>query len=78
MNIYGDKSIIPDDVEAGTLAPELALKHSGLELLQMMIAGELPPPPIAKLTNILLSEAEWARRSFAAYRATIIIIRWER
>lgn len=62
--MYGDKSIIPDDVEVGTIAPELALKHSGLELLQMMIAGELPPPPIAKLANILLSEAELGKAVF--------------
>ncbi|QNE37538.1 PaaI family thioesterase [Leifsonia shinshuensis] len=37
---------------------------SGLEYLQKMIAGELPPPPIANLMGMTLTEAETGRAVF--------------
>lgn len=37
---------------------------SGLEYLQKMIAGELPPPPIASLMGMTLTEAETGRAVF--------------
>ncbi|HEX8027526.1 MAG TPA: PaaI family thioesterase [Vicinamibacterales bacterium] len=37
---------------------------SGLELLQLAIAGELPPPPIAKLMDIRLTEIARGRAVF--------------
>ena len=39
------------------LRDELA-SRSGLELMQLMAAGELPPPPIAKTLGFRLVEAE--------------------
>jgi uncharacterized protein (TIGR00369 family) len=40
--------------------------QSGLELLQRMIAGEFPPPPMARLMDIALIEAA---RGHAVFRA---------
>ena len=37
---------------------------SGLELLQRAIAGEYPPPPIAKLMDIRLAEIARGRAIF--------------
>lgn len=37
---------------------------SGLEYLHLIIAGELPPPPIAKLMGMTLTEAETGRAVF--------------
>ena len=37
---------------------------SGLELLQLAIAGELPPPPMAKLMDIRLTEVSKGRALF--------------
>lgn len=47
-------------------APGLALVRtsSGIEALRAMIAGKLPPPPIAKLMNIRLVEVEHGRAVF--------------
>ena len=44
--------------EPGTIPMEVARRHSGLEQLRMMIAGELPPPPIGKTLNFWLAEAD--------------------
>ena len=38
--------------------------HSGLELMQQMAAGELPPPPIAETLGFRLVEAERGRAVF--------------
>ena len=38
--------------------------HSGLELMQLMAAGELPPPPIAETLGFRLVEAERGRAVF--------------
>lgn len=41
-----------------------AVELSGLELLQRAIAGEFPPPPIAKLMDIRLTEVARGRAIF--------------
>lgn len=38
--------------------------HSGLELMQQMAAGELPPPPIAETLGFRLVEAERGKAVF--------------
>ena len=38
--------------------------RSGLELMQAMASGELPPPPIAKTLDFRLVEAERGRAVF--------------
>ena len=43
---------------------EHALELSGLELLQRAIAGEFPPPPIARLMDIGLTEVARGRAIF--------------
>jgi len=53
-----ENSIFPEGTKFDSIPPQLILKHSGLELLKMMIAGELPGPPIAKLMNFRISEVE--------------------
>jgi uncharacterized protein (TIGR00369 family) len=45
------------------LSRELA-GRSGLELMQMMASGELPPPPIAQTLDFRLVEAEHGRAVF--------------
>ncbi len=54
-----------NETVGASIKPELFAKHSGLELLQMMVAGELPGPPIAKLMNFYLSEVD---KGYAVYR----------
>ena len=44
---------------------EHALELSGLELLQRAIAGDFPPPPIAKLMDIRLTEVTRGRAIFS-------------
>jgi uncharacterized protein (TIGR00369 family) len=46
------------DAEGGTLAGEEITANSGLELLQRQLAGEVPRPPIDRLTGIRLKAAE--------------------
>ena len=43
---------------------QLAVELSGLELLQRAIAGEFPPPPIAMLMDIRLTEVARGRAVF--------------
>ncbi|HUQ89287.1 MAG TPA: PaaI family thioesterase [Vicinamibacterales bacterium] len=43
---------------------ERGAQLSGLELLQRAIAGEYPPPPIAKLMDIRLTEVEKGKAIF--------------
>lgn len=52
------------DAPTGSIPMEMVRTHSGIELFQKMIAGELPPPPIAKLLNFSLTEAEEGRAVF--------------
>ncbi len=54
----------PDETIAASIRPELFAAHSGLELLQMMAAGELPGSPIAKLMNFYLSEVDMGQAIF--------------
>lgn len=55
---------MPADAAVGTIPLELAQNHSGLELIAMMIAGELPPPPISRTLNFKLTEAGEGRAVF--------------
>lgn len=59
-----DNAIMPEDATTGSLPPELVKQHTGLELFRMMIAGDIPPPPIAKTMNMRLTEAEEGRVIF--------------
>ena len=59
-----NKNMIPPGMKFGVYEPEIAAKYSGLQLLQMMIKGEQPAPPIAKLLNFVLSEADLGRAVF--------------
>ena len=43
---------------------QLGVELSGLELLQRAIAGEFPPPPIAQLMDIRLTEVARGRAIF--------------
>ena len=59
-----DNRVMPPDAATGTIPLELARMHAGIELFDMMIAGKLPPPPIAKTLNFKLTEAEKGRAVF--------------
>jgi len=48
----------------GLVPPEVAATMSGLELLQGMIAGRFPGPPIMQLIGFRLSEVEKGRAVF--------------
>ena len=50
--------------EYGLASPDQFRTRSGLDLLQAMIAGELPAPPISQAMNIMLVEAEKGRAVF--------------
>lgn len=43
-----------------------AATMSGLEIMQAMIAGQFPPPPIARLMNFTLGEVDKGRAVFTA------------
>lgn len=45
-----------ENAEAGTIPIELVRQKSGMELFGEMIAGRLPPAPIARTLNFKLSE----------------------
>ena len=60
-----ENRVISKDAPTKSIRPDLFLKHSGLELLQMMVAGALPGPPIAKLMNFRLSEVS---KGYAVFR----------
>lgn len=59
----GDHYFDPD-YATGCIPLELAMKHPGIDLFKMMLAGELPSPPIAKTLNFKLTEAEEGRAVF--------------
>jgi uncharacterized protein (TIGR00369 family) len=48
----------------GTVPREALAAYSGLELLQRLIAGELPAPPIAGVLNFTLTEVGEGRAVF--------------
>jgi uncharacterized protein (TIGR00369 family) len=56
MNI--DNKEIDQASKTGSIPPEMFMKHSGMELMDMMIAGELAGPSIARLLNFFLAEAQ--------------------
>jgi uncharacterized protein (TIGR00369 family) len=49
---------------AGVARPEQVMGKSGLELMQAMLRGEVPYPPIAKTLNFSLIEADEGRALF--------------
>jgi uncharacterized protein (TIGR00369 family) len=55
--------------KTGLVPPETAATMSGLELLQKMIAGELPGPPIMQTLDFTLTEVEPGRALFEGYPA---------
>ena len=52
------------DRQYGLVPPEIAATMSGLELLQGMIAGRFPGPPIMQLIGFHLAEVEQGRAVF--------------
>jgi uncharacterized protein (TIGR00369 family) len=54
----------PAPIHFGVLDPNEARKLPGIELLQGMIAGKFPSPPIAKTLNFRLAEVEPGRALF--------------
>jgi uncharacterized protein (TIGR00369 family) len=55
--------------KVGLVPPETAATMSGLELLQKMIAGELPGPPIMQTLDFMLTEVEPGRALFEGHPA---------
>ena len=58
------KSIFDGPRNFGTIPPERLLTTAGLDLIHEMIAGKLPGPPMSKLMNFRLAEAEEGRVVF--------------
>jgi len=56
-NLTSDKNI-------GILPIEMVAKHTGIELFNMMIAGEIPRPAMGDTLNFKLTEAEVGRVVF--------------
>lgn len=52
------------DPKIGTLPLELVSKHTGIELFDMMIAGEIPRPSMGHTLNFYLAKAEIGRVTF--------------
>ncbi|MEO5936337.1 MAG: PaaI family thioesterase [Terriglobales bacterium] len=52
-------------IHYGLLDPKIAITMSGMELLQAIIAGKLPAPPIARTLNYGLVEVVPGRAVFA-------------
>ena len=40
------------------IAAQIAQKLSGLDFLQGIVSGQIPPPPVSRLVNMRLAEAE--------------------
>lgn len=53
-----------EDQKTDFIDKKLLMTVSGLELCQRMLEGELPPPPMAKLMNFRMTEAEEGRVVF--------------
>ncbi|MEM8650331.1 MAG: PaaI family thioesterase [Pseudomonadota bacterium] len=53
-----------ENQEFGSIPPEILATNSGLDLMNRMIAGELPPPPMSKLMNFRLTEVEEGKAIF--------------
>lgn len=50
--------------ETGTIPPEDVSRHTGLELMQRMVDGHYPSPPMAKQMNFRLEEVSEGRAVF--------------
>lgn len=50
--------------EVGLARPEQVAGRSGLEVMQAVMAGELPRPPISRTLNFLLAEVGFGRAVF--------------
>lgn len=48
----------------GVVAPEALLSYDGLDFLQSIIAGKVPNPPISKVLDFHLAEADKGRAVF--------------
>ncbi|MFZ1816044.1 MAG: PaaI family thioesterase [Rhizobiaceae bacterium] len=48
----------------GCIPHDFVASHTGIELFDMMIAGKLPAPPIARTMNMTLAEASKGRAVF--------------
>ena len=55
---------LQDGAGWGVVPPEQFVGRSGLEVLQAMLRGELPAPPIMRTLDFLLVEAEEGRAVF--------------
>lgn len=56
--------MIDENQKFGNIAPEIMMQYTGMELLQKMIAGELPAPTMARTLNFILSEVSDGRAVF--------------
>ena len=52
------------DKHYGVVSPEVLLSYDGLDFLQSMIAGKNPNPPICKVLNFHLAQADKGRVEF--------------
>ena len=59
-----ETNAFPQGTQVGTIPLDHVRSHSGMELFGMMLAGELPAPPIARTMNMMLSEVEKGRVVF--------------
>ncbi len=59
-----EKLIMPADTATGILPMEILAKHTGIELFNMMMQGELPAPAMGKSMNFIMTEAEVGRVVF--------------
>ena len=58
------QTIVDRESQPGVVRPEIALGKTGLEVLQAVLAGELPYPHIADTLDFLLVEVEQGRAVF--------------
>ena len=56
---------MPDPAKPTVLTPDTIRSLSGLELMQRMLAGQFPPPPIAKLIGFELIEVRMGEAVFS-------------
>ena len=52
------------DRQVGVATPEQIAGKSGLEIMQALLRGELPPPPISETMDFMLVEVEHGRAVF--------------
>jgi uncharacterized protein (TIGR00369 family) len=57
-------------IHYGLIDPKLAITMSGMDLLQAIVDGKLPAPPIARTLNYGLVEVEPGRAVFAGVPST--------